>query len=449
MNLHFDGTLTPTDNRRAIPYTFDVPAGVTEIRMKLDFAPRHTEGQPYPQQISLYIMDSKGPRGEWSVPKPDGWFVNQVSATPGTMPGTIPHGQWIVFILSHRIQPDIPVRYTLHIEGSYEPITDPTSYWQPGRTASRGAGWYRGDLHGHTIHSDGSWDIPEFVEYMHGHNLDFVTLSDHNTISGLAQHRSLANDELVTIGGVELSTFCGHALALGAHQWFDWRLGIHEWLTAPQLAEQVLNAGAFFVIAHPMAVGDPECCGCHWEHEDMMPGNAPAVEVWNGWWSEYNEQGLELYYYWLNQGHRLVATSGTDIHGRPPADARGRAAANVVYAEEFSEDGILQAIRRGHSYISAGPELLLNARSQAGQEAMLGDTLPASTSTVTARWSGVPDDDSVIRLIVEGRVYDERPARQDGELSWTLDGVKWCAVELRDGSGIPWAITNPIFFDVG
>ncbi len=449
MNFNFEGTLTPADNRRAIPHTFDVPAGTTQIRMTLDFAPRHTEGQPYPQQISVYFMDPNGPRGEWSVPKAEGWFVNEAQATPGTMPGPIPAGQWVVFILSHRIQPDIPVRYTVHLECSDEPITELASDWKPGSTAPRGAGWYRGDLHGHTIHSDGSWDIPEFVEYMKSNNLDFVTLSDHNTISGLAQHRSLSTDKLVTIGGVELSTFCGHALALGAHQWFDWRLDINGWLTAPQLAKQVLDAGAFFVIAHPMAPGDPECCGCHWEHEDMMPGNAPAVEIWNGWWADYNEQGLALYYYWLNRGHHLVATSGTDIHGRPPVDATGRAAANVVYAEEFSEAAILQAVRQGHSYISAGPELLLQARSQAGDEAMMGDRLPASTATITARWNGVPDDGSVVRLIVEGRVFEELPAQQSGENSWTLDGVKWCTAELRDASGIPWAITNPIFLEAG
>jgi hypothetical protein len=338
------------------------------------------------------------------------------------------------------------VSYTLRVEWSTDPLAEAPTVYTPGKVNPRGAGWYRGDLHGHTIHSDGSWDIPEFVAFMRGRGLDFVTLSDHNTISGLPQHRSLADDNFVAIGGVELSTFEGHALALGAHQWFDWRIGVDNWLSAPDLAQQVLDAGSFFVIAHPMAVGDPECCGCHWEHLNMMPGNAPAVEIWNGWWADYNEQGLQLYYGWLNDGHHLVATSGTDIHGRPPENAVGRAAANVVYADEFSEAGILNGVRQGHSYISAGPELLLNARTEYGAQAMMGDALPDETALVTARWDRVPDN-TMLRLVVNGKIFAEQPSSPTGEATWTLERgtAAWCTLELRDAHGL-WAVTNPIFF---
>jgi hypothetical protein len=447
MKTVFEGNLTPADNRRSIPYTIEVPAGMTGFHLHFEYSPIHTEGQPYRQQISFAIHDPNGVRGEWSIPTADGFHITPASATPGALPGAIMPGTWIVFLLSHRIMPPIPVTYTLTVEVTDTPVSGAAPVLTPGITADKGAGWYRGDLHGHTIHSDGSWDIPEFVAYMRGHGLDFVTLSDHNTIAGLAQHRSLAEDGFVAIGGTELSTFLGHALALGVHEYFDWRVGADRELTMPELAQKVLDAGRFFVIAHPMAVGDPECCGCHWEHEDMMPGNAPAVEIWNGWWSDYNEMSLELYYSWLNAGHRLVATSGTDIHGRPPADAEGRAAANVVYAESFSEDGILAALKQGHSYISAGPELLLNASTESGLKAMMGDALPAETAAVSARWKNAPSG-SILRLMVDGAVREARPAAEAGEAEWALDAgeARWITVELRDADGGLWAITNPIFF---
>ncbi len=449
MKTVFEGSLTQADNRRVIPYSVEIPEGMTQFHLSFDYSPIHTEGQPYPQQISFAIHDPSGVRGEWSRPTAEGLHITPASATPGTLPGPIIPGRWTVFLLSHRIQPPIPVTYRLTVEWSDDPVATAAPEWMPGQATDRGPGWYRGDLHGHTIHSDGSWDIPEFVAYMRSHGLDFVTLSDHNTISGLTQHRSLAENGFVAIGGTELSTFLGHALALGVHEWFDWRVGTERELTMPELAQRVLDAGRFFVIAHPMAPGDPECCGCHWEHLDMMPGNAPAVEIWNGWWAEYNEQGVQLYYSWLNAGHRLVATSGTDIHERPPADAQGRAASNVVYAESFSEDGILEGLKCGHSYISAGPELLLNAVSDSGAMAMMGDTLPAETVTVTARWQNAHEDD-VLRLIVNGIVQHMQTATVSGEATWTLPAgsAGWLTVELRAADGSMWAITNPIFIGI-
>ena len=447
MKMIFEGTLTPTDNRRSIPFTMDVPAGMTQFHLYFEYSPIHTEGQPYPQQISFAIHDPNGVRGEWSRPTVDGLHITAASATPGTLLGAITPGMWTVFLLSHRIQPSIPVTYRITVEWSDEPISDSPADFIAGTTADRGAGWYRGDLHGHTIHSDGSWDIPEFVEYMRGHGLDFVTLSDHNTISGLAQHRSLAENGFVAIGGTELSTFLGHALALGIQEYFDWRVGTDHELTMPELAQRILDAGRLFVIAHPMAVGDPECCGCHWEHLDMMPGNAPAVEIWNGWWSDYNEQGVQLYYRWLNEGHRLVATSGTDIHERPPANAQGRAATNVVYAEHFSEEGILTALKHGHSYISAGPELVLEAVAQSSAKAMMGDSLPAEAATIMVRWKDAHPG-SIVRLIADGVVHESHSVEAMGEARWMLDAgqAQWINAELRDADGSMWAVTNPIFF---
>ena len=177
------------------------------------------------------------------------------------------------------------------------------------------------------------------------------------------------------MGGIELSTFFGHALALGAREWLDWRRLDGSEITMPELAQRVLDAGCLFVIAHVMHPGDPECCGCRWERYDMMPGNASAVEVWNGPWAAFNQESLLLFYRWLNEGHRLTATTGTDLHGPPPPDVRG--AVNVVYAEDLTEAAVLAAIKAGRSYISAGPELLLNVQTESGREGMIGDTLPA------------------------------------------------------------------------
>ena len=64
------------------------------------------------------------------------------------------------------------------------------------------------------------------------YGLEFVTLSDHNTVSGLPELDALTTPELLTMGGLELTTFYGHALALGRRSWLDW---IHTPMTRDSL----------------------------------------------------------------------------------------------------------------------------------------------------------------------------------------------------------------------
>ncbi len=451
-NIHqikLRGRLTSADMRLEKPIYVDVPEGVTNIHFRFDHHPKSAPDQKLPYQISLTIFDPNGPRIEMARPDDKGAFVNMARATPGGAPGPIPAGQWAVFILVHRLLSDVPVDYELEVSLSIDPIADQPDAWQPGAVASRGPGWYRGDLHAHTNHSDGALDVPELVRFWRTRGVDFMTLSDHNTISGLAQLHSLAGDDLLTIGAMELSTFYGHAVAAGVKRWFDWRKiedGEVSTLTMPALAQEVIDSGALFTIAHPFHAGDPGCCGCRWEHYDMMPGNARAVEIWNGIWEPHNQEALQWFYRWLNQGHRLTATSGTDLHRLPAGDERG--ALNVVYAEELSEQAIIGAIKAGRTYISAGPELLIGALTTSGVAGMVGDTLPSTEVTITVRWSDGHQGDG-IRFVVDGKVYREKIVGKAGELQWTLAAgqAKWCSAELRDADDGLWAVTDPIFFD--
>jgi hypothetical protein len=306
-------------------------------------------------------------------------------------------------------------------------------------------GWYRGDLHAHTIHSDAGWDIPDLLAAARARQLDFVTLTDHNTNSGLAAFDQASDDALLTMGGIELTTFWGHALALGTRRWVDWRVQPGE-RSMVDIARGVLADGALFVIAHPCSAGDPICTGCDWRYVEMTPGPAPAVEVWNGLWDgdSNNERALALWYSWLNAGHRLVATAGTDAHGPAPQEARP--GWNVVYATDRSEPAILEAVRRGRSYLSSGPRLSLSARSADGAEATLGEALQESALTIRAGWAHGPGH-GWLRLITDGAARETVAVGELGEHVWELPSgaARWVVVELRDRSDLLLALTNPIF----
>ncbi len=445
MHIAFNNTITVADLHRHIPHKFDVPEGTTQIHIEFGYAPEYSANQEHRNQMSLSIADPEGARGVYYLIREWGINLNPLHNTPGFNNGPIQPGIWTVYVHTYRLLPPDSIDYHIDITLSSDPITTTAPVFPPKKTLQRGPGWYRGDLHAHSFHSDASWDVPDLVAFARQEGLDFVTLTDHNTVSGLPQHDSLTDDDLLTMGGLELTTYYGHALALGKRQWYEWRLDIDEHPTMPELAQRVMDSGAYFVIAHPMSPGDPICSGCRWEYEDMRPGNSPAVEVWNGGWRQYNEMSLQECYKWLNDGHRLVLTAGSDMHG-PPEDA-SRVGRNVVYAEELSELAILDAIRQGHSYLSAGPELILTGHTGSRQEVMAGDKLPAIDATLHVRWSGAQVSD-VLRIIGDGQVLATHPATAEGEFTWTIKSgqARWYNVELRDPSGGMWAVTNPIFF---
>ncbi len=448
MNTVIEQTITAADRHRNIPHKIQVPEGTTQIRVDFAAGPAYASGQELGNQLSMSLFDPNGPRGihYWITDGEGNLVLSTGYSSPGFNSGPIPAGEWTIFVHTYRIMPPDPVTYRLNIALTSETITARPPAYAKKHEIKRGAGWYRGDLHAHTVHSDGSWDVPDLVAFARERGLDFVTLTDHNAISGLPHHDSLTDDTILTMGGFELTTFYGHALALGKRHMFGWRLGTEDGVTMQQVAQKVLNGGGFFVIAHPMAPGDPECSGCHWEYDDMRPGNAPAVEIWNGWWGKYNEDGLQTYYSWLNAGHRLVATAGTDIHGLPePAEGR-HAGLNVVFSEELSEIAIIDAISNGHLYISAGPEVVLTVETASGQSAMVGDLIPDSNMLLKVVWQNAGEDDT-LRLIVDGTAREQISVGSSGEHTWTLASgeAKWFNVELRDAQNDMRVVTNPIF----
>ncbi len=445
----FERSLTELDWKQNLAFPFQLPGGVTPLHVLLEYSPHEVSG--YLNMLTLTVFGPEGWRGSGHRHGDRHEVIlGADGATPGYLPGPIQPGEWTVEVDTHMVMPGPPCRMKLSIRADDDPEQQPAARPAPGKTALRGPGWYRGDLHAHSPHSDAGWDIPDLLAFSRARGLDFATLSDHNSVAGLTEMLASSADDLLTMGGMELTTFRGHALALGVHEWVDWR-------TRPggrsmdQIAAEVIDQGGLFIIAHPAAPGDPYCTGCDWGHSSLMPGSASAVEVWNmDWRSENkNEEALALAYRWLNQGCRLALTAGADNHGEHPDLKYGF---NVVYAAELTEAAILRAIGAGHLYLSSGPSLSLRARAGA-LAAMMGDALaapavPAGGSIrVEATWSGCAPEDR-LALVVDGEERERAAAGGEGSAAWQLESgqARWCHVTLRDAGGTMLALTNPIYF---
>ncbi|MBL8096820.1 MAG: CehA/McbA family metallohydrolase [Anaerolineales bacterium] len=447
----FEHSLTDLDSKHNLAHTVEIPAGTRQLDVTLDFEPALVDG--FHNMVTLTLIGPSGFRGAGHRHgNRHDVRLTATQATPGYLAGEITAGAWQVVIDTHLIVPGTPCSLRLQVVGQAVETQSPSV---PTRTAPRpprapkGAGWYRGDLHAHTVHSDAVWSAASLADDARARGLDFVTLSDHNTTSGLAEMAEACGDDLVLVPALELTTFWGHALALGLREWVDWRITPHQ-RVMPTIAEEVRARGGLFVIAHPRSIGDPHCTGCAWVHPDMQPGPARIVEVWNGPWTgeSRNEEALAQAFVWLNAGCRLVLTAGTDHHGDP--DYGPDLGFNVVMADRLTAESLLAAIRVGHLYVSSGPMLDFEAVIDAESYVMGDSASPAKGAPIQliASWRDCPPDASIV-LVVDGVPAGEARAGVGSTHVWGRSGgdAHWCVLSVRAADGRLLALTNPIFLD--
>ena len=166
----------------------------------------------------------RGFRG-WSGGARDGFAISGSGATPGYLPGPIGPGTWQVVLGPYTVAPQ-GLRWEVEVtlgEGPPGPafVPDPA----PERAAGRGRGWYRGDLHTHTVHSDGRRTPAELAAAARAAGLDFIASTEHNTTSANLGWGRHAGPDLLVLDGQEVTTRDGHwlALGLGPGPVVDWR----------------------------------------------------------------------------------------------------------------------------------------------------------------------------------------------------------------------------------
>ena len=446
----FAAPLGLDDMARHITHSFEVPPGIRSIALDYDIEPYHPGVGPLPHQVSLSLDGPSGSRGaQHNLP----WLetrrrvISEVWCSPGYTPGPIEPGTWTLYVDIFRIMPPGNTSYNVKVTLS-EDLAEGPALPRPAPVTDKGPGWYKGDLHGHTEHSDGRWSVADFLDHARARGLDFVTITDHNTTSGQPWAEALADDDLLVMCGIEVTTLFGHCLALGARDWVDWRM--IDGQTMSERADAILAAGHTFVIAHPMAEGHPWCAGCHWQYADVFPGPARLVEIWNGPWDKAkNELGLHLFQTWLNKGIRMRATAGTDIHG--PQGPEVRVGYNRVWATAFTEADIIAGIKAGRNVITAGPILSLEALAEEGR-AGVGEVL-AETANLSLQisWEEVPPG-ATLQIICGSqdgtKTLQEAHISGQGTLDRHLSDAPqqgWAMLTLRCAQGEMLAITNPVF----
>jgi hypothetical protein len=333
------GTWT-ADDRAGTPYQYlpvEVPAHANGLHVQLSYD--RSAGV-----LDLGCVAPQSFRG-WSGGARDEFTITRDTATPGYLAGELEAGTWKVVLGLHRIPPaglgyEVVTQVYAGAAASVQPPAERADPPRPQRPPPRelpsvdGLKWRAGDFHAHSVHSDGALTVPELACLAVERGLDFLAVTDHNTVSHHGELASAGRHAgIQLVPGQEVTTAFGHANAFGEIGWVDFRQPATAWLDA------VEADGGLLSVNHPLG-GD-----CSWRHP--LPRRAPLAEVWHSSWLDLRSGGPLAW--WLAWGQDVVPIGGSDFH-RAPGPPPGSPTTWVA----CEGDDVLGGLKAGRVAISAG-----------------------------------------------------------------------------------------------
>ena len=466
-----EGVLDGRDHQGYRTVPFDVPAGTERITVQFEY-----DGRERKTTVDLGLLgpgeftSAQGFRG-WSGGNKSMFTVSSTDATPSYLPGPIEPGRWSLLLGIPNIRADVTAHYRAQIWFGHagESWSQAEILTPPLR---RGAGWYRGDLHLHDAHSDGSCrsqsgakvPCPLFLtaQAAAARGLDFIAITDHNTSSQANAIRESQPyfDQLLLVPGREITTFSGHANLFGSVAPLDFRVsGGRDWNAVLRDAQRLQ---AVVSINHPIRPSDERCMGCGWTPTPAADLHLlQAVEVVNGMDADSPYSGIPFWHAQLNAGHRLTAIGGSDNHDAGLAQS-GQGGGSigqpttVVHARELSTPAILDAIRAGEVFVDVQgtPNRALSMSASAGQHsAAMGGEIRLEAGQ-NARFTVRAEQASGARYVIwldgnEAPLLAEAEITSESQTStfhWRSDGrAHWLRADVRGPDGRLWLVGNPIY----
>jgi len=420
---------------------FQVPPGCTGLRI-------HKEFEGGGNTVDFGLFDSRGTvkgfRG-WQGGVAEDAVVTGSVETTGTwfIPGPIQPGTWNIaqyFLKSSAAGLKYRYTVTLNFSGPKPPgQIVPTPPYKPGVLASE-AGWYPGNLHCHSLHSDGGNSFVDLARINQQAGFRFMVSTEHNNITS-AYHfpeAAQAAPGLLIIEGDEFTSPYGHAGILGSKpgHWFDFRFDGGQG-RLPGVIKEAHRDGGLFVVNHPGAV----CTSCTWRYPDNEWSQADGIEVWNGAWDLTDQIAVNLWERRLRSGERINAYGGTDYHrGKDPLSP-----ATFVYSRSLSRGEILKGLRQGATVLCESPKGPMLSATLDGFRP--GSEVKASAhSNLHIKTSSLPAGILIVRTDSGASQYPV-DASKDLEVKIDTSASHFVRVELRKStaSGLMIAMTNAFF----
>jgi len=447
-----EGVLSPEQRWEYVYLPFEVPENIGRIDVTYTYdavigSDPHLSGG---NTIDIGIFDSRGTdihspgyRG-WTGSARSAFFIAKDRATPGYMPGPILPGTWHIILGPYKVTAE-GCHYQVNI--TLTPADNPLGEFPlllrlTEKPAQRihSDGWYKGELHCHTFHSDGDSSPEKIVRLAESLDLDFLAVTDHNNRTQGIRLGSM-DTGLMLIPGYEVTSFYGHWNIWGDNGWIDFRVQSPDDL-AGFIAEA--NARGYLV-----SCNHPRPYGPDWAFPEVE--GFRCVEVWNGPWQLMNDSCLAFWEAKLRRGERLTALGGSDHHfsKRDHVARLGHPTTYIYCPGQPSPARLLQELRAGHAFVTespSGPQLHLRAG-----DAMMGDIIPRPAEGKPGVWVDVIDGKgSRLQVLnADGLMIETEISTSETSLEWRLDvsNTPYIRAQLVDpDKGFVRALTNPIYF---
>lgn len=397
----------------------------------------------------------------WSGSARREFFIELESATPGYLPGPLPAGDYHIILGLYRVW-EAGVDVTATIEAELDPtLTEPgpLTVTLPPQTAHDAAEqatiWLKGDLQSHTHHSDAQCSVARLLEQTRAAGLDFLAVTDHNTVSHHPELQAASDGGLILIRGQECTTYFGHMNIWGTSRWCDFRCRDDAQIAA--IIELAHASGALCSINHPK-VGGPA-----WEFSTELP--VDAMEVWQGPWPNRNTESLELWDRLLLQGRRLPLVGGSDYHCREEPPAHARIGNPTTWVKAAARDaasilGALQAGRASVSYAPNGPRLDIRAITATAKAGMGEPITTVDNEALQIEVDVQGGAGLTVVLIADGEVVHTQPiAQATTRVAASVTSTRYVRAEIVgdlpadqlpaapeiDRHNWRWALSNPIY----
>jgi hypothetical protein len=346
-----------------------------------------------------------------------------------------------------------------------------------------------GVLHVHSTYSDGTGTVPEIAAAARANGLDFLLLTDHDTLAAKEHGEEGWHDGVLVLVGEEVSPHReNHYLAFGIERPID-----HAGLSPQQIVNRVDEAGGFGFLSHPFSKGSERFrrAGRGMPWQDLECNGYTGLELWSfvtdsaervnsipellrfiaapgRFLDDPPRRNLQL---WdeICRRRRCVALGGIDAH-QVGIRVRNRVPLRLMaYKRSFrylrthvlsdtplngdldhDREAVFAALRAGRAYIAVdsiapargfrfSAEASEGRRAEMGDEADAGEWVLRVETPQTAR----------LELLRDGEVVAE--ASGDVLEHWTeTPGVYRVEAYLRaHGRERTWVLSNPIYLRRG
>ena len=417
-----------------ITLPFEMPPGMEMLHLSYAYAryahpETQTESGLFTGRVGVNIIDLGliGPDGEQvgaSGSDKRDISISETWATPGYRAVPLAPGTWQILIGAYQVAPQ-GVRVTYELEFTPKAMR-----------------LLKGDLHTHTLASDGILTLEELGQHARRHGLDFLAITDHNQM--ISKDALPAIPGLTMIPGVEWSHYLGHANFVGVDRPFDGPYFTNNLEETQKVFTTARERGALITLNHPFE----ESCPFAFDM-DALPFD--VLEVWNGPMRESNLRAMALWQGLLAGGKKVPICGGSDYHRDRLFQILG-GPTMCVYAQSSGMTDILAAVRGGRGFITFSPEgPLLNMWCG---EALMGDSLDFKVGqSLSLDFKGLQQGD-VVKAITPEAIVDIFTAPTAGEyrceVPVTAPGfirVEVWRVFLPGIPPLPALLSNPIYFD--